>query len=325
MKTKKTNVVGYFVGLCLIFADSANAFEIDVDPQQLLDHFRILTISSLAVGEVGLVSASANFCRDGNKLKMNSGTKLQDSPSEYSVSFEVTRLPNNKLSIDYSKKGRRPNREFIGINLLDFSRPTDCDWLPRSYAVNFWDVDTFLGASSISEIIEKDVSNTDESLGDQISDLEDQSENPGSDESINEWSISESNSPIDDSPTVVLRKIADNDQYRTLGGKRTLVLRCREDKTRAYVTTNEYLTDESKRVLVRFDKEQAKYMVMLLSTDNDALFFPSPIATIKQLLQSNSLTLRYEPYMEAPETVTFSLEGLTDVIEPLTKACHWNL
>lgn len=138
------------------------------------------------------------------------------------------------------------------------------------------------------------------------------------------WRVSSSTSPVDDSKTVVLRLNANNsvsNAYKT--SIPTLILRCQERDTEAYVTYEMFIDTEEAWVTYRFDKNKAEEGTWGVSSDHEALFIPRAISFIKTLLQSETLFVRVTPYGEGPVSVSFDLRGLSQVIGPLQAACGW--
>ena len=131
---------------------------------------------------------------------------------------------------------------------------------------------------------------------------------------ISSWTIKESKSKIDDSPTVVISNKYDNTHH--------LTLRCKENKTSVYLTTN-YLGHDNGKYILRFDKEKTKSYTGSSSTNNKAIFLKSPIKIIKKMLKSKDLIFRYSPYRKGTHTISFKIDDLKNKIQPLRKACRW--
>lgn len=138
------------------------------------------------------------------------------------------------------------------------------------------------------------------------------------------WSVSATVSPIDDSKNVTLSLEANESvgaRYRRVTP--TLILRCKEKKTDAYITWDAYLGLEETSVLTRLDDRPASRSEWSLSTDNKATFAPQPKTFIKTLLGHSRLVSQVTPYSESPVLVTFDLAGLDVALKPLSDACRW--
>ncbi|MDH2435597.1 type VI secretion system-associated protein TagO [Pokkaliibacter sp. MBI-7] len=139
------------------------------------------------------------------------------------------------------------------------------------------------------------------------------------------WVVRTETSPIDDSTNVFLTLEAENYiTSRMTTTKPTLMLRCKENSTDAFIIWGVYLGLETTEVLTRLDKEKAKTTTWTLSTDNTATFYyGKDIAYIKSLMTHDQLLAQVTPYSESPVTTTFDLRGLSEAIKPLQEACKW--
>lgn len=138
------------------------------------------------------------------------------------------------------------------------------------------------------------------------------------------WVKSERISPIDDSPTVVLSLDSpDEVRSRLLSGRPTLVVRCKENKTEAYINWRTFITTGTTEITFRADKEKAKKETWLVSSNNKATFSPMPIPLIKDLLGKSSLIVQVTPFSDNTYTVNFDIKGLDNAITPVREACGW--
>ena len=143
------------------------------------------------------------------------------------------------------------------------------------------------------------------------------------------WDLEVKTSPMDGAKSVFVSKAA-NEQVAGFGGMRhtaTLILRCRGNETEAFVSTGVTVERDfgSDRVNVRvkFDDSAADKIGANPSAMGDALFLPSSIALIKRMLAAKTLFFEFTPFQGGPETITFDLTGLGEVIGPLQAACGW--
>lgn len=102
-----------------------------------------------------------------------------------------------------------------------------------------------------------------------------------------------------------------------------LGLRCQENKTEVIVMFSKYLYNEPVKVSYRLGTSTPKSGVWSYSTKGDALFVPSPIRFIKQMMAYDSLTVRATDYQGSQETVKFNIKGLREEISTLRKTCNW--
>lgn len=173
-------------------------------------------------------------------------------------------------------------------------------------------INTLFGSKSLKELVTRStniVINT--------KSVETQSEN---DTEKNPWLVMEDKSPIDDSASVTMIKSDKNE------GNQRLILRCKENKTEAYISTSDFMGTSGlgkKKILVRFDNNKAINQTIDMSTNGTALFFRATIKNIKKMLTSNKMVVRYYPYGGGAKTATFDLGNLREEIAPLRDACHW--
>jgi len=146
---------------------------------------------------------------------------------------------------------------------------------------------------------------------------------------ISKWQVTKETSRIDDSSNVTIRVAADS----SISGwpRKTvtpsLVFRCKERKTEAYIVTGmspqvEYGTDGA-TVTLRFDKEKATKYQTSKSTDGEALFFGQSVGLIKKMVQHTTLLFEFVPFNSSPAITTFDLRGLADALKPLRETCKW--
>ena len=109
----------------------------------------------------------------------------------------------------------------------------------------------------------------------------------------------------------------------------TLLLRCLENTTAIYITTNCYLSSGYGgygRVDVRLDDTPAFHSDMDASTDNKALGLwrgNRSIPFIKRMLGKDRMIVRFTPFNESPVTAKFDIAGLEEAIKPLRESCGW--
>ncbi len=139
------------------------------------------------------------------------------------------------------------------------------------------------------------------------------------------WAVLEETSAIDDSKKASLFLDAEN----TISGSfksytPTMVLRCSENKTNAYINMGVFLGSDRIKVLTRLDKKKATKKNWGISPDHKAIFAPGGnVGYIKSLMKHDKLLIQLTPYGASPVMTTFDLRGLKEAITPLRKACHW--
>ena len=114
------------------------------------------------------------------------------------------------------------------------------------------------------------------------------------------------------------------------GSKVTLMLRCMENTTAIFFSTQCHMTSSKYSdygdVTYRLDTDKAKTVSMDNSTDNRALGLWSggtAIPFIKEMFDKSTMVARMTPYNESPFTATFDISNAKDAVKELREACHW--
>ena len=147
---------------------------------------------------------------------------------------------------------------------------------------------------------------------------------------VSKWSVRKDTSKIDDSTNVTISLEADSS---VSGWPRktftpSIVLRCKEKKTEAYIVTGMAAQVEAGNyngatITLRFDKEPAKKYQTSESTDKEALFFGQATSLIKAIMQHSTMLFEFVPFNSSPVMTTFDIQGLADAVKPLREACKW--
>lgn len=143
------------------------------------------------------------------------------------------------------------------------------------------------------------------------------------------WTTKIEQNKIDDTSIVTVYLEANEPIEKRLSGNAypTLVFRCRDNKTEAFVTFFKYFeTNENHNVLVRIDSDKAQKQRWSSSTDGRALFVGGDkhIPFIKSLKGHSRLVIQATPYNSGNIVSEFDLSGIDEALEPLQKACGWN-
>jgi len=143
--------------------------------------------------------------------------------------------------------------------------------------------------------------------------------------SLGKWTKNESISEIDDTKTVFLSLSAEKNVYGSYGTSATpsLILRCSENKTEAFIAWGIFINLQDTKVSVRLDKEPAKKSFWSLSTDGKATFVNNSINFIKELAKHKKLTVQVTPYSSGSVVTTFALDGIENAIKPIRETCSW--
>lgn len=142
------------------------------------------------------------------------------------------------------------------------------------------------------------------------------------------WQVTESRSPMDDSETVVLTLDAEEKVPGPVEAKLpTLIIRCKEGKTQAYVWTGMGASVESgsddHTVRIRFDSAEAVTQAWGESDSHDSLFAPNGMMFAEQIEAASRMAFQFEPFDFGPVTAIFDVRGLKAHVGKLASACHW--
>lgn len=139
------------------------------------------------------------------------------------------------------------------------------------------------------------------------------------------WTVDIDKSKIDDSQTVILINKSKNEvigQYNN-STRPTLLIRCEENKTDAFISTTFFLGSDSFKVTTRLDKEKARKETWSISTNHKAMFIRQPVSYLKKMMKHENLLVEFSPYSGNRKLVEFDISNLEEVIKPLRKECNW--
>jgi hypothetical protein len=149
------------------------------------------------------------------------------------------------------------------------------------------------------------------------------------------WTVKEEVSPMDSSKTVVLTLSAENTIHGPIGDRRpSLIIRCKEGKTDAYVVTgmaasveedSEGGPSEDHQVRLRFDDNPPATDRWSESTSHSGLFASDAVAFSKQLAGAQKFTFEFTPFDANPAVAQFDLKGLSSHLPKVAEVCGWNV
>lgn len=309
---KKAALTTSLLTTLLLTTSHTQAFSLDKSTQETSKLLNIPILHDLSVGESGVFSYGLDLCVSDNKLYALGSSQINISPSKYEKLMKVTRLPGNSVNVYFSEKGANYEKEDYISKIISLTNRVPCKFHNQD-EIELFEINTIADSNSMSELI-TDFSKLHKSEINE-STPKPLTENTAPEPKTN-WTINESKSPIDDSPTVLLL-LASNDT------KDELMLRCKENSTDAFIHSNTYLGSELSRVTMRFDDKKAHKQTISLSTNNKAFFILKPISFIKELTKTQQLTVRYAPYNGSTQTKIFSVTGLNEHLPKLQQACNW--
>ena len=155
---------------------------------------------------------------------------------------------------------------------------------------------------------------------------------------IDKWHVTEKQSPMDDSKTVMVALDSNDEVHGPLGAVRpSLIVRCQQKKTEVYVETGMAASVEeygpSHAVGIRLDDGPAEYYDWIESGDNKALFANDRefadhghggiIEYAKSIAEASTLTFQFTPFDGSPQVARFDIRGLDPHLHKVAEACGW--
>lgn len=146
------------------------------------------------------------------------------------------------------------------------------------------------------------------------------------------WLVRTETSEFEDTTNVYLMVTSDEGlRCRSYGApkKATLYLRCLENTTSIYISTDCHLASGFQgygQVDYRIDDKPSASRGFDASTNNRALGLwtgGSAIPFIKKLFGAKRLLVRFTPFNENPVTAKFDISGVEEAVRPLREACSW--
>ncbi|MBD2803710.1 hypothetical protein ID855_03100 [Xenorhabdus sp. ZM] len=130
--------------------------------------------------------------------------------------------------------------------------------------------------------------------------------------------------------TKEVNKLTDKVDYFAVlspeSGEGALVLRCGNNRTEAYLATDEYLgIDDYTKVTFRIDKKNAITESWVMGGGNDSAFAPSPVGFIKKIYGKQNVIFGYKPYGKTQIVVEFKIDHINEVAKEISTACGWKL
>jgi hypothetical protein len=131
---------------------------------------------------------------------------------------------------------------------------------------------------------------------------------------VQEWSIEDSKSPVDNSPEVFATLTSED-------GRSELIIRCKERKIELAVLPSGLFALESGTVLLQINDGPAVTASWSASSNSKGLFASNAIALIKRLPDGGKLFVRATGYSRQAGDATFQLGAVTVVKNRVSAAC----
>lgn len=136
------------------------------------------------------------------------------------------------------------------------------------------------------------------------------------------WITSTDTDPLTDK-SVYFASLDADDGRGKFGDEITLIVRCKNGKTDAYINWRSYLGSDGTMVTSRIDKASATKAYWSLSTDSKASFMPQPVATLKKFAGASTYVANLTPYSESPITAIFNISGSEVAFKDIRGGCKW--
>jgi hypothetical protein len=133
---------------------------------------------------------------------------------------------------------------------------------------------------------------------------------------VQEWSIEETKSPVDDSPEVFATLSSED-------GRSELIIRCKERKTELAVLPSGLFALDRGSVLFQINDGPAVTAAWRASSNSKGLFASNAVALIKTLPDGGKLFVRATGYSRQADDATFQLGAVSVVKNRVSAACKW--
>lgn len=105
----------------------------------------------------------------------------------------------------------------------------------------------------------------------------------------------------------------------------SIVLRCREGKTEAYLSVDEYMGIDDPLITIRFDGGKPQKRRWSAAEGGEAAFSPKAISFIKDISSHKKMILGFEPYGSTMQVVEFDLTGADSIAKEISSSCKWKM
>lgn len=198
--------------------------------------------------------------------------------------------------------GHMPSSYFVASMIPVRISPNDTlrDKVMKKLSVLFLVMSTFIGAANAEQ--------------------SDELQNDGS------WFYKSKVNKLTDSTDVVAIN-SSKDIYVKQGTERStsLVLRCNENSTDAYLSVTDYLGVDSPQVTIRYDGGKPQKITWTPGEGGDSAFAPNAVLFIKELSKHKKLVIGFEPYGSTMQIVEFDLAGIDNIAKKISDACNWKI
>lgn len=142
------------------------------------------------------------------------------------------------------------------------------------------------------------------------------------------WNVSQKKNDMDGTKQAFLQLDADNEIPGIIGNYRPyMIIQCKGRSPELVINVgqpiqHEYGVYDTYAVRVKFDEAAPVRQRWTGSTNNEALFAPSPTKLIGQLVGTKVFLFEFTPFEKTEQTVTFKVEGLKQQLDTVSDICH---
>lgn len=105
-----------------------------------------------------------------------------------------------------------------------------------------------------------------------------------------------------------------------------LVLRCYDNKTDAYLATNDYFNvGDYTSITSKIDGQKQSVERWQLGSEYNAAFPMKPIQFIRGLYNKNKFFIGYTPRGRTQKIEEFNLDDINEVAQDISRYCNWKL
>lgn len=140
------------------------------------------------------------------------------------------------------------------------------------------------------------------------------------------WQVKkEENKMTDMTDVVAINRSPDIYMRQGIERSTAIVLRCREGKTEAYLSVDEYMGIDDPLITIRFDGGKPQKRRWSAAEGGEAAFSPKAISFIKDISSHKKMILGFEPYGSTMQVVEFDLTGADSIAKEISSSCKWKM
>lgn len=140
------------------------------------------------------------------------------------------------------------------------------------------------------------------------------------------WQVKkEENKMTDNTDVVAINRSSDVYMRQGIERSTSLVVRCKENKTEAYLSVSEYMGSDDPVVTIRLDGGKPQKRTWSGAEGGEAAFSSKPVAFIKEIASHKKMIVGFEPYGSTMQVVEFDLTGMDTIAKEIANACKWKI